>query len=205
MEFVYIIIGLLLIGVLKYIDIRSKYDIIQIFKWTKENGEFYFSVPYYIWQGNKVMKAKKIYTQNMILDFEGYKYQITNFGGTFAKTNGLFFERELRYWGGPLNIVWSSSNPQITINQYGSGNVSIDLNNNQYINDIVNIREFISHDTYIDGIDKEIMQEFISKILNGKSMETKEVKKAYDTFLKYEPLLSFALNFLSVIKDFFVK
>lgn len=93
----------------------------------------------------------------------------------------------------------------MSINQYGTGNISVTLNNNQYINDIVNIQEYISQDTCIDGTDKEVMQDFLSKVLNSKSMETKEVKRAYDTFLKYEPLLSFALNFFSVIKDYFIK
>jgi archaellum component FlaF (FlaF/FlaG flagellin family) len=200
---VYVIVALLIIIGLIYVDKKSSYDEIPIFKWTKENGEFYFSVPYYIWQVNKIKQTKKIYSQNTILDFEGYKYQITNLGGIFPRTNGtLFLERELRFWGEPLNIIYSNSNVQITINQYGSGNVSINLNNNKYINDIINIQEYISKDTYIDGTDKQVMQDFISKILSEKSMEKKEVKRAYDTFLKYEPLLSFALNVLSAIKDF---
>lgn len=205
MIFVYIAIGLIVIIGLKYIDIKRNYDNIPIFKCDMGNGEFYFSVPFYIWQGNKVKKAKELYTQNSILEVNGYKYQIRNFGGAFAVPNGVFFERELRYWGEPLRIVWSNSNPQVTINQYGSGDISVTLNNNQYMNDIVNIQEYISQDTHIDGTDKELMQDFIDKVINGRSMGTKEVKNAYDTFLRYEPLLSFALNFFSVIKGFFVK
>lgn len=203
---VYAIVAVLIVIGLIYIDKKSNYNEIPILKRTKGNGEFYFSVHYYIWQGNKIKKARKIYSQNTILDFDGYKYQITNFGGTFPVTNGgVFYERELRFWGEPLNILRSNSNTQITINQYGSGNISIELNNNEYINDFINIQEYISKDTYMDGTDKEVMQDFLSKILNGKSMDTREAKGAYDTFLKYEPLLSFAVDVLSLIKDFFIK
>lgn len=200
---IYIVFGLfILIGII-YIDKKSDYNEILIYKWTKENGDFYFSVPFYIWQSNKVNKAKEVYTQNTILEFEGYKYKITNFGGIFPRTNGEFFlEKELRFWGEPLSIISSHRNTQITVNQYGSGNISIDLNNNEYINEIINVREYISNDAYIDGIDKEVMQDFISKVLDGKSMEKREVKKAYDTFIRYEPLLSFVVNILSVVKGF---
>ncbi|MHB9924538.1 hypothetical protein [Clostridium botulinum] len=207
MIIVYAIVGVLILIGLVYIDKKSSYNDIPILKYTRgEDGEFYFSVPYYIWQGNKINKAKKVCSQNTILDFDGYKYQITNFGGTFSRTNGgLFFEKELRFWGEPLSILRSNSNTQITINQYGSGNISIELNNDEYINDIINIQEYISKDTYIEGTDKEVMQDFLSKILNGKSMDTREAKGAYDTFLKYEPLLGFAVDILSLIKDFFIK
>lgn len=200
----YAVLGIVIFIGLIFIDKKVEYNQIFMRKWTdKQTGNFYFSVSFYIWQVNKVKRAKEIYTQNTIIESEGYKYIITNFGGEFSVTNGgFFFERELRFWGEPLRGISSQSNTQITINQYGSGNISIDLNNNEYINDIVNIQEYISNDTYIDGTDKELMQDFISKILNGKSMEKREVKNAYETFLKYEPLLSFALNFLSVVKDF---
>ena len=205
MVFIYILIGVLVIVGLKYIDTKSKYDIIPIYKRDLGNGDFYFSVPFYIWQGKKVKKAQEIYTQNTILEFGGYKYQLTSFGGAFPIPEGVFFEKELRYWGEALKIVWSNNNPQVLINQYGTGNISVTLNNNQYFNDILNIQEYISQDTCIDGTDKEVMQDFLNKVLNSKSMETKEVKTAYDIFLKYEPLLSFALNFFSVIKDFIIR
>lgn len=202
----YIALGLLIFIGLIYIDKKMDYNEIFIHKWTNEqNGSFYFSVPFYIWQGNKVNKAKEMYTQNTILEFDGYKYIITNFGGVFPVTNGGFFlEKELRFWGEPLRVISSQSSTQITINQYGSGNISIALNNNEYINDVLNIQEYISNDTYIDGTDKEVMQDFLSKILNAKSMEKREAKRAYDTFLKYEPLLSFAVDVLSLVKDFFI-
>lgn len=200
--FIYIAIGVVVMGALKYTDIKKNYDSITIFKHQYENGEFYFSIPFYIWQENKVKRAKEIYTQNLILDFNGYKYEITNFGGVFSIHNGFWFERELRYWGEPLRIIWSNSNQQVTINQYGSGNISFSLNSNQYMNDIVNIKEYISNNTNIDGIDKGIMSNFIDNVVNERSMGEKEIKNAYDTFLKYEPFLSFALNFFSVIQDF---
>jgi hypothetical protein len=200
---VVIILSIILIG-LSYIDRKSDYNEIVIFLWNNENGEFYFFVPYYIWQSKKVERAKEIYVQNAIIDFDGYKYQITRFGGVFSKTNGTsyFLEKELRFWGEPLNIVQSNSNTQVTINQYGSGNISIDINNNKYINEIIKIEKYISEDIHIDKIDKDVMQDFISKILYKRSMDKKEAKKAYDIFLKYEPLLSFGLIFLSVVKDF---
>lgn len=191
---------------LMYIDKRTEYNDIFIKKWTDpRDGGFYFSVSFYIWQVNKVKRAKEICTQNSIIEIEGYKYIITNFGGEFPITNGGFFlERELRFWGEPLMVISSQSNTQITINQYGSGNISINLNNNKYVNDIINIQEYISSDTHIYGTDKEVMQDFLSKILDGKSMETREAKRAYDTFLKYEPLIGFAVDVLSLIKDFFI-
>ncbi|WP_088044498.1 hypothetical protein [Bacillus sp. EAC] len=201
---IYVIIGILVIMGLIFIDIKRNYNEIPIFKWTFENGDFYFSVPYYIWQVNKKMLARKMYFQNSILDFEGYKYEITNFGGDFPRTKGgLFFERELRFWGNPLNILRTNSNMHITINQYGSGNINIELNNNEYINNIMNIQEYLSKDIYINGTDKELMQNFLNKILSGQSINIKEAKGAYDTFLKYEPLLSFAVDILSLIKEFF--
>lgn len=199
-------VGLLVIYVfLSYLDGRYTYDNIKIYKLDKENNEFYFYVPVYIWQKNKAKKAIEVYAQGTVVEVYGYKYELTNFKGEFRTNNGSFFERELRFGAEPLRILWSNKNPQITIHQYGSGNISITLNNNEYLNEIVNVREYISHDTNIDGFDKEIMQDFINKILNTRSIESGEVNKAYSTFLKYEPLLSFALNFFSVIKDFIVK
>jgi hypothetical protein len=202
---VYIIVGVLILIGLIYIDKKSSYDSITMFKHDMGNGDYYFVVPYYIWQSNKVKRAKEVFSQNTIVKFDSYRYLLTNFGGSFSRTNGgLFLEKELRYWGEPLTILRSNSNTQITINQYGSGNISIELNDNEYINDIINIQEYISKDTYIDGTDKEVMQDFLIKILNGKSMDTREAKGAYDTFLKYEPLLSFTVDILSLIKDFFI-
>lgn len=199
-------LGLLVVYVLlSYLDSRCTYNDIKIYKLDKENNEFYFYVPVYIWQKNKAKKAIEVYAQGKVVEVQGYKYELTNFRGEFRTNNGLFFERELRFGAEPLRILWSNKSPQITIYQYGSGNISITLNNNEFLNEIVNVREYISQDTNIDGFDKEIMQDFINKILNTRSMESGEFNKAYNTFLKYEPLLSFALNFFTVIKDFIVK
>jgi len=201
----FVVVIIAIIGLI-CVDNKINYDEILIKKWTKENGEFYFAVTYYIWQLNKKKRAKEIYTQNTILDFEGYKYIITNFGGEFQVTkDGLFFERELRYWGSPLNKIQSDRNTYLTINQYGSGIINIEVNNNEFINEIVNIQEYISNDTYIDEIDKEVMHSFLNKMLTGQAMNKGEVNMAYDTFLKYEPLLSFSLSIVSLFKDLLIK
>lgn len=199
-------IGLIVLYVLlSYWDRRSEYDNINIYKLDIENIGFYFYVPIYIWQKNKAKKALEVYSQGTIVDVCRYKYELTDFKGEFHANNRLFIEKELRFGAEPLKILWSNKNPQITIYQYGSGNVSFTLNNNEFINELVNIKEYISNDTNIDGFDKEIMEDFISKILKARSMESSEVNKAYNIFIKYEPLLSFALNFFSVIKDFIAK
>lgn len=91
MVFIYITIGLLVIIGLKYIDIKSNYINVPIYKRDLGNGDFYFTVPFFIWQGNKVKKAKEAYTQNTILEFGGYKYQLTSFGGAFSVPDGVFF------------------------------------------------------------------------------------------------------------------
>ncbi|KGR91886.1 hypothetical protein CD30_02985 [Ureibacillus massiliensis 4400831 = CIP 108448 = CCUG 49529] len=210
MEIIYLVVFFLLLPIiligLIYVDSKSSYNEISIEMWTKESGEFYFSVPCYIWQESKKRRAKEIYSQNTILDFDGYKYGITNLGGVFPRTNGgLFFERELRFWGIPLHVLQSVRNTYLTINQYGSGIINIEVNNNEIINEIISIKEYISNDTLINGIDKEVMNNFLSKILSGERMERGEAKAAYDTFLKYEPLLSLSVNIISIIKDFFSK
>lgn len=203
-----IVVLLVVLIALIYIDSKSNYSEVPIFKWTKDNGEFYFSVPYYIWQKNKKKIAKIIHSQNTILDFDGYKFVITNFGGEFPKTNGdLFFERELRFWGDPLTILQTNKSEYLTINQYGSGIINIELNKSEITNEIIKIQEYISNDAYIDitDTDKEIIQDFLNKALNGKGMDRREAEVAYDTFLKYEPLLSFSVNIMSLIKDLFIK
>lgn len=199
---VYIVIGIIVITfiLLGYVDNKTNYDNIPIFKHTKDNGEYYFSIPYYIWQENKKSKAIEMYSQNTILDFNGYKYEITNFGGYFL--GSLFIERELRFWGNPLQ---TNRNTQLTINQYGTGNIHVELNNNEYINHFINIQEYISQDMYIDRVDKEIMQNLLRKILNEENIGKKEFDGAYEVFLKYEPLLSFAVDVLSSIKDSFIE
>lgn len=197
---------LVILIVASYIDKKSSYDNIPIFQVVKDNGDFYFLVRYYIWQGNKVRRAKEMYPQNTILELDGYKYEITRYGEGYPATDGLMFlEKELRFWGEPLRTLQSIKNENVIINQYGSGNISIQLNNNEIVNKFVDIQEYISNDTNIDGVDKQVLQEFISNVLNHKNIEENKARKAYNVFLKYEPLLSFAVDVISLLKDFFVK
>lgn len=210
MIYIYLALAVILISLVMYvlacIDKKSSYDDIPIFNVIEGNGNFYFLVRYYIWQGNKVRRAKEIYSQNTILEVDGYKYEITRCGEGFPASDGvMFFEKELRFWGEPLRTLQSIKNENVIINQYGSGNISIQLNNNEIVNKFVDIQEYISNDTNIDGVDKQVLQDFISNILNNKSIEQNQARTAYNVFLKYEPLLSFAVDVVSLLKDFFIK
>jgi len=196
-------IVIIVVSLLVYIDQKSTYEKIDIYKWTKENGDFYFSVPYYIWQRNKKIRIREIYSQNTILEFQGERFLITHYGGEFPQIKGNpLFEREARYWGEPLTILQTYRNEHLTINQYGSGVINVQLNNTEINNEIINIQEYISGESDLTFDEKEMLLNFIENIYKDKGMRKEEVRNAYDIFLKYEPLLSLSTNIVSLIRNF---
>lgn len=202
--FILLILGIIvIIAALVYIDQKSNYEKIDIFKTTKDNGEFYFFVPYFVWQKSKKRRIFEEYSQDTILEFPGEKFLITHCGGDFPHPQGIsFIEREIRYWGEPLTILHSESNEYITINQYGSGVIDVQLNNTEIKNELINIKEYISKDLDISFDEKEVLLTFLESIHKNKSMREEEVENATDIFRKYEPFLSLSTNIISLIRSF---
>lgn len=205
--FILFILGIfVIIAVLVYIDQKSNYEKIGIFKITKDNGEFYFYASYFVWQKNKKRRILEEYFQGTTVGFPGEKFLITHYGVDFPHPQGIsFIEREVRFWGEPLTILHSEGNKYVTINQYGSGVIDIQLNTTEVKNELINIKEYISKDIDISFDEKEVLLDFLENIHQNKSMREEEVKNACDIlkkYKKYEPILSLSTNIISLIRSF---
>ncbi|MCO7126052.1 hypothetical protein NIE88_09715 [Sporolactobacillus shoreicorticis] len=182
---------------LAYIDSKTDYSDPQIRKFTDLKGNFYFFARYYLWQPNKLKKIKSSVPQNSFLYVENYIYQVHDYGENYQVPDGLFFEREIRFFGKPLILEKSNNNPEITINQYGDGVLQLNL-----VSNVLNQIEELTQNN-IDISDKKILEDFIIKIKDGNIFNEKEVKSVYEALLRNIPFADFALNLITAIKTFF--
>ncbi|MDU0153242.1 hypothetical protein [Bacillus cabrialesii] len=194
----------ILIMLLNIIDSKVHYDIhnVRLMRYSFPDGQYYFAVSFYFWQAKKARVAKQIYSQNTIVEVEGFYYEINHIDGIRPKTGGFFFEKEIRYFGEPLKLERTSNINNYVINQFDQGTIAIDLSTGCSINEYHNIYKYLYENRDIAPLDKEFLLQFLEKLKYRRSTNEEELNSVYNTFLKYEPLASLALNLINTIFSF---
>lgn len=190
---VLILVFVLLLFFAIIIDSKKKYtkeDIVSRLI-TRENGQQYIQISTFIWQINKIKKIRELYKQNSIYTSNGFNYTITS---CLKEGISTFITYDFEYGVQPY-IKFEASVLEHIIIFNGGENITINFNN------VINYYEMYSEiiNSVSNECDSKQLLEYIEDISNNVPFDRRNVDDFYKLLQKYEPIISFATNIISIL------
>lgn len=209
LPYVFLIIGLLIVGLLlllikflRALDMKIDYSNKKIDYYIQNiNGIDYLLIPYFFWQEGKLNKIKALFSDHFEFEGQCYKIELLYTGQIHLPQHKDLFPQ--RFYRDCKSVIKRIEPREINCrninNTYISGdNNQISIQQDQYLSIEIEIQKFIQNENYLSDFEKETLQSFLYQISKGSPKES-TTKKVVDILSKFLPFTTAIINMIKAL------